>query len=60
LQLTAHIISAADGQLLLGTEELPALRATARNIDAIADAVRAEAARLTGQALEDIHVEVPY
>ncbi|WP_458779788.1 hypothetical protein [Arthrobacter sp. D3-16] len=60
MQLTAYIISAADGELLLGAEELPALRTTARNVEGIAGAVQAEAARLTGHSLNDIHVQVPF
>lgn len=34
---TAFILSAADGQLILGAVEMPALRATLSNVEDIAD-----------------------
>lgn len=47
--LTAYIISAADGYLVVGALELSALRAISSSLEDIADAIATEAARMTGR-----------
>jgi hypothetical protein len=60
LLLTAYIISAADGQLVVGVKELPDLTATARNLDELPDIVKAQAAQLTGRPPDNFDVGLPY
>lgn len=48
LVLTVYIVKATDRHFTVGIAELPAVRAAARNIDAIPDATRAAAAEHTG------------
>ena len=58
--LTALVLSAADGELILGAVEMPALRATSSNVEDIVAAVKAQAAFLTGRSPADFLVDIPY
>jgi predicted RNase H-like HicB family nuclease len=60
LQLTAYIVRAADGQLVVGVVELPALTATSRSLDEIVDEVKEQAAQLTGRPPGDFDVHLPF
>ncbi|WP_395405657.1 hypothetical protein ACHMXB_22300 (plasmid) [Arthrobacter sp. UC242_113] len=60
MRLTAQIKKAADGWLDLHVLELPELRAHARSIEDIPDAVRDAAAILTDRPGHDFDVEVRY
>jgi hypothetical protein len=60
MRLTAYIVSAADGELVVATEELSDLRTVSKTVHTIPEAVRTEAARITGQAPEDFQVKVRY
>ena len=58
--LNTFIREAWDGHLVLHVAELPELSPVARNVEEIAEVVKAAAAEYTGMAQNDFDVQVQY